>query len=56
VKSYVLELPARDFMQLVMMHPALLAYLSSLALERQATNEALLTGHADLMDDRLSLM
>lgn len=55
-QSYVLELPARDFTELVMVHPALLSYVSSLALERQARNEALLAVSVDSIGDRLSFM
>lgn len=55
-RSYVLELPGSDFTELVMMHPALLAYVSSLALSRQANNEALLSGDSNFKEDRLPLM
>lgn len=55
VQSYLLELPAQDFTELVMVHPALLSYVSSLALERQAKNEALLARSVASMGDRLPL-
>lgn len=55
-KSFVLELPAKDFTQLVMMHPALLAYVSAVASKREARNATLLSGGGDYIEDRLSLV
>ncbi len=55
-KCFVLELPAKDFTQLVMMHPALLDYISTLAANRQAQNETLISGGAEFIEDRLSLV
>jgi CRP-like cAMP-binding protein len=56
VKSFALFLPAKDFTELIMMHPAVLDYVSTLASERQEMNLRSRDEGENYFEDRMSLL
>lgn len=54
-RCFVLRLPDRYFMQVLMMHPALLEYVATLGATREEQNRALLAQGDGLVDDHVAL-
>ncbi|NRA31921.1 MAG: cyclic nucleotide-binding domain-containing protein [Polyangiaceae bacterium] len=55
-KCFVLELPANDFRQIIMIHPAVLAFVSGLAHEREQKNAGVSAGSGLFQDERVSFL
>lgn len=55
-KAYALRLPGSDFTQMVMMHPALLDYVSGLATRRESENQRGPSAEPDFREDWLPLL
>jgi len=54
-RAFVLRLPDRYFMEVLMMHPALMEYVATLGATRAEQNEALLRQGDQVMDDHVAL-
>ena len=55
-KSFALFLPAKDFLSIIMVHPVVLEYVSTLAKERKEQNEGFTLANDEYIEDQVSIL